>query len=680
MSKRDQKKHLREVKRKNQLKQRSARQDLAVVAPPREIRNALVVSHQLMADGRYEEAESLLKKERKRRPSSPEILEAMVDLYQRTEDHNALAQVTPHLVRLQPRDPEAHLIMAQSFLFCGRSAIALQTYRSFLEKWPTHKYASKAVAAIEMIEPEIAKDLQENDLADSELPLLVMHDQMLLSMSDHDFDGGMDLGTKLLAIKPHLVSVRNNLTLCLFHSNRLSKALQAARETVRMFPENRFGEAALGRTLFLMGEFDEANRIADRMVMSYADQQDALAAQAEFLSFLGRDDNVVELVNFSDSIIEIIPRCRGLLYHYKAVALMRQGHVKEAQAAWKRCLKEDPKCPPAKMNLDELKSVTGCHAPWAEILLKWAPFNAMTGIITILKAGENQTDSSMPEILRNWPHFLKLVPAMLDRGDGGAREFALLLAKADGSPDMLNALKDFAMGQRGPDASRAATISFLRERNFLGDEPLRFWSKGAWTEVMSHSAEIYYEQVPHPNSRVTDLINDGIAALQARDLDAAEVAFRKCIKMDPDYPSARNNLAATLFLRKNKTASAEGEQIVHDLFERFPDYPFARIALAQLAIEDGQIEKAQEIIAPLASRRRWHVSEALAHGTVMLELALAREDFPAAESCLEMMRQLDGDDSRIEELHRKIQFQKNPLAALGDKFRQAFGQLRMPRI
>jgi len=674
MSKRDQKKHLREVKRKNQLKQRASRQELAVVAPPREIRNALFVSHQLMGDGRYQDAEELLNKERKRRPDSPEILEALVDLYQRTDDHTALARVTPELVRLQPRDPEALLIMAQSYLFCGRSAIALQSYRSFLEKWPTHKYASKAIAAIEMLEPEIARELPTYELADSEMHLLVMHDQMMLRMSDHDFNGAIDIAKELLVIKPRLVSVRNNLALCLFHINRMSEALEVAKETMQLFPENRFAEATLGRTLFLLGEFDEANQIADHIATSFAEQQDALAAQAEFLSFLGRDDNIVDLVDFSDSIVEIIPPCRAVLYHYKAVALMRQGHVKEAQAAWKRCLKEDPNCPPAKPNLNELKSAADCHAPWAETLHKWIPFHAMTEIVATLTSGEHNTGSRMPEVLRKWPHLVKLVPAMLDRGDRGAREFALLLAKAVSSPEMLNVLKDFAMGQRGPDAMRISTILFLRQQNFLGDEPVSIWSKGAWTDVVPYRAEIYYEQVPHPNSRVTDLLNVGIDAMHAKDLRSAEVALRQCIKIDPDFPSARHNLAMTLLMGKNKEAHAEAEQILHDVFERFPDYSFARISLAQLAIQEGRIDEAQELIAPLASRTRWHVSEAMAHSTVILELAVARKDFPAAEASLEMMRRLDEDDPRIEQLHRRIQILKNPLAFFSDKFQQITGR------
>jgi len=680
MSKRDQKKHLREVKRKNQLKQRAARQEIAIVAPPREIRNALLVSHQLMADRRYQEAEDLLKKERKRRPGSPEILEALVDLYQRNDNHAALAQVTPHLVRLQPRDPEAFLIMAQSYLYCGRIAIALETYRSFLAKWPTHKYASKAISAIEFLEPELAKELPTYELTDSEMHLLVMHDRMMLRMSDHDFTGAIDIATELLAIKPHLVSVRNNLALCLFHTNLMSEALDVAKETVQLFPENRFAEAALGRTLYLLGQFDEANQIADQIVTSFADQQDALAAQAEFLSFAGRDDNIIDLVDFSDSLVEIVPPCRGLLYHYKAVALMRQGHAKEAHAAWKRCLKLDPNCPPAKMNLDELKAATDCHAPWAEVLHKWIPFQSMAAIVATLTSGEHETGSGMPEVLRKWPHLVKLVPAMLERGDRGAREFAVLTAKADSSPAMLNALKDFAMGQRGPDSMRISTVLFLRAQNFLGDEPVRIWSKGAWTDIVPYSAEIHYEQVPHPNSRVTDLLNVGVDAMHDKDLDAAEAAFRKCIEIDPDFPPPLNNLAATLLMGKGKKAHEEAEQILLDMFERFPDYPFSRISLAQLAIHDGRIEEAQELIGPLASRTRWHVSEAMAHGTVVLELALARKDYPAAEASLEMMRQLDEDDPRIEQLHRRIQIEKNPLALLGDKFQQVLGQLKMPRF
>ncbi|MEJ7590447.1 MAG: hypothetical protein WKF77_02790 [Planctomycetaceae bacterium] len=148
--------------------------------------------------------------------------------------------------------------MAQSFLYCGRSAIALETYRSFLEKWPTHKYASKAIAAIELIEPELAKELPTYELADSEMHLLVMHDQMMLRISDHDFNGAIDIATKLLAIKPRMVSVRNNLALCMFHISRMSEALVVAKETVQMFPENRFAEAAHGRTLCLLGLFDES--------------------------------------------------------------------------------------------------------------------------------------------------------------------------------------------------------------------------------------------------------------------------------------------------------------------------------------------------------------------------------------------------------------------------------------
>lgn len=525
MSKRDQKKHQKEVKRKKQLKERAARQELAVIAPPREIRNVLMVSHQLMSDRNYEEAEEMLLSERRRRPSSPEILEALIDLYQRTENHAALARLAPEFVRLQPRDPQAFLLMAQSYMLCGRCAIALETYQSFLEQWPTHQLASKATKAISILKPQLAEDLPTYDLKESELHLLSMHDQMSLKISDHEFEDAIELAEELLSIKPRMVSARNNLALCLFQSNQMAKALQVARETFEMFPENRFAQASLGKTSFLLGEMDDANQIADQVGKSFATQQDALAAQAEFLSFMGRDETIVRLVEYSDTVEEIVPPCRGLLYHYKAVALMRQGLEEAARDAWKRCLKDFPGCPPAKQNLDDLKRKKDSHAPWAEPFSKWIPAAAVKEIATTFSSRTEGASDRMANVVQMWPYLPKLVPAMLDRGDRLAREFSMQIVKTCATPELCEALKVFAAGQRGPDTMRFSALSVLRKQNQLSSETLRFWSNGAWTEIVAFSAEINYEQVPHPNQKVTDLVNVGIQAMHSDDLPKAERAF-----------------------------------------------------------------------------------------------------------------------------------------------------------
>jgi tetratricopeptide (TPR) repeat protein len=665
MSKREQKKHLKEVKRRKLIKEKSVRQELVAHVPPREIRNVLLVSHQLMDDRRFAEAEELLTKERERRPNSPEILEALIELYQQTRDHQSLAELAPRLVRLQPRDPEAFLIMAQSYLFCGRLAIALETYRQFLTRWPGHEHKSKAMAAIGLLEPEVAKILPKFDLSESELDLLAMHDQVLLDISAGDFESAICHATDLLKIKPRMVSPRNNLALALFQTGQLSLAIRVNRETLDLFPDNRFAEAALGKVLFLTGELDDAALIADRISQSPAEVEDAIVAQAELMSLLGRDEDVIRLADFMGSFIEKSPDRIGIMQHYKAVALMRLGREKDAPASWKLCLKNFPNFPPARQNLEELKSKENCHAPWAEPFGKWIPQGLKEEFVAFLSSPKSGSDSKILSALKKWPHLRKLVPALLDRGDRGGREFAMLLAKADGAPDMLDALKDFATGQRGPDSMRASALMFIREKGHIGNEPIRFWSKGAWTEVASYCSEIDFEPVPHANPEVTDLVSDGILAMRRDDLQTAERTFRQCIELDPDYPTAWHNLAAVLLLRKNKADNEKGRRILHELFDRFPDYVFARISLAQLAIQDGRIEDAKELIAPLVGRTRWQASEAMAHGAVNVELALAMKDYRAAEVSLNIMRQLDEDDPRIEQLRRRIDLSQNPLAVIG---------------
>lgn len=668
MSKRDQKKHQKEVKRKKQLQERAARQQVAVYVPPREIRNALMISHQMMSDRNYEEAEEILLSERRRRPSSPEILEALIDLYQRTRNHAALAKLTPELVRLQPRDPQSFAMMAQSYLFCGRCALALETYQKFLEQWPNHQLVSKAEAAIELLQEALARELPTCDLTESEVHLLSMHDRIVLKISDQDFAAAVALAKELLVIKPQMVSARNNLALCLFQTNQMSDALQIARETVQMFPENRFAQALLGKTLFLLGEMDDADRIADQVAESFATQQDALAAQAEFLSFMGRDDAVVRLVEYSDTLREIVPPCRGLLYHYKAVAMMRMGQEEAARDSWKRCLKDFPGCSPARQNLDELKREKGSHAPWAEPFAKWIPALVLKDIAKTLSLNFSDSRSPMAKVLKEWSHLPRLVPALLDRGDQFAREFALLVARLFPTAELYEALKTFATGQRGPDSMRMSALSFLREQKQIRSEAVRFWSNGAWTDLVTFSADVNFEPVPHPNEMVNRLINSGINAMHRDDLQRAEDAFRKCIEIDPDFPTAWHNLAGVQFRKRDQSSEEEAKRILQDLFQRFPDYPFARTSLAQQAIFENRLDDAQELLKPLASRPQWHVSELMAYGTALVELALAMKDISRAEASLEMLRELDEEAPCVEQLRSLIERQKNPMSSLGDRF------------
>jgi hypothetical protein len=101
----------------------------------------------------------------------------------------------------------------------------------------------------------------------------------------------------------------------------------------------------------------------------------------------------------------------------------------------------------------------------------------------MIKRYQNSTAPVAGALASDNPVVATVVPALLDRGDPVAREFALNFATNDGTPPMLAALKDFAFSDRGPDALRHKALMTLKEESVVDAGPHRFYSRGDWTEI-----------------------------------------------------------------------------------------------------------------------------------------------------------------------------------------------------
>ncbi len=649
---RAQKKHLKEVRRKQRRKSLST---MHASGPLRKTAEFLDEVYGLINDGELPEALELLLAKDRQNPRRPEIVEALLSLYQRLEDHLSVAIAAERLVRLRPRDAEAWFILAQGYMFTTRIALALNAYRHALERWPHHDFADKARIAVGFLEKAVDETLHDFGLSQDEFDLLVLHDEVLFKMASGNFEDSAAKAKELLKIKPTLVSARNNLTLALFQSGEMAEAIRIARESTQQFPDNRFAEAALGRTLFLTGNLAEAGLIADRIAEHPADQQDAIAIQTEFLGLLGRDDDVLKLIKHADTIPEKDPRCCAVLKHYEAVTLWRQGEQRQARRSWKACLKFEPNFTSAADNLEDLEAGANSHAPWLESLQKWIPLRTMEGLFSFLDNRHDRTTPTISQALKKWPYLRSLIPALLDRGDPTGREFAFRLARADASPDMLDALRDFAFGQRGPDRMRYEALMYLQEKGGIGRGPHRMWCRGAWTEVQLLTAKIHSEPTLHPNPEMVDLMELGYNAMAEGDYKSAERHFRRCVEIDPNYPSSLHNLAGSL-LGQGKIS--QGREMLLSIHAKFPDYFFGRTSLAQLAIQDGDLPRARELLKPLSAVEEMHVSEAMAHAVVQAELALAEGFIESAEQSLRLMEQIDESDPRVAMMRDQISHAK----------------------
>ena len=648
---RDRKKKKELDRRRRRLKKRPQNPTPLAKQITRKLAEKVEDAYDLIHVRKFAEAEQLLDRLDHQFGGYPAIVEAQLFLYQTTENHERCCQAAKKLVKLTPGDPDARLMYAQESMFCGRIGIAFANYQLFLQRWPDHANAQKAKNAVELIEPDCEANIQDMGFGGSGLELLVMHEEVLEYVQQGKFEDAAEKCLQLLKLAPDCMSARNNLALAYFQTGNIEKAVHAVEETCHLAPDNRFAEATLGKLRFLSGQEDEANAIADRIVVNPPTEQDPLAAAIELLSFLGRDENIVVLSEAAAARGITDPRCQAMALHHLAVAQCRLGDEKAARSSWKKCLKAMPTHVNARENLDDLDSGQG-HAPWAESIGKWIPRaicdNMFDSESAISKTGHLN-------LTNDYPAVAALIPALLDRGDPLGREMAMRMAAAEGSPVMLDTLQQFALGSRGPDAMRLQALNILGRQGRVDSGPHRFYSRGKWTEIRLFMAEINWEATKCAAPWVQELVETGTEALSRGDFALAEESFNRILDKEPDNCSAAYNLCVVWLERDGEAGRRRALVLMEEIHEQFPDYLFAPISLAQFAAMDDDLDRARDLLEPILDAKKLHASEAIALFTAQIQIAIKRREFDSAEQSLAILVQFAGvDDPNVAKLRRLI--------------------------
>lgn len=163
--------------------------------------------------------------------------------------------------------------------------------------------------------------------------------------------------------------------------------------------------------------------------------------------------------------------------------------------------------------------------------------------------------------------------------------------------------------------------------------------------------EIHGEPVKKTNPKVEPLLRRSLALLGKRKGAEAEVLLKQALEIEPKDPVLLNNLGQAYSLQGQER---KAEELAYEIHERFPDYFFGRVNLANILIEKGELERANELIAPLFSRKRLHFSEFAALCAAQIQLSLAEGTRDVAESWLDMMKQIIPDDPNIPALELRV--------------------------
>jgi len=622
---------------------------------PLNIRNRIDDADALIEKKRYVEALEILEPLDVKYPDRIEILASRAMCYFHLGDGVEYLEASLKLSRMLPNRPEVLLSLAQAYLMNERLALARRAYLQLLERWPEGEDAEHAREMLRILEPELGRMLALINLPGEErYEAAELHEESQVLMEQGQTARARATVGKLLERLPNFVPALNNLSQMQHLDNQNGEAIATAERALGIDPQNYHALGNLARYLFLQGRVDESRRVAEALRSAQSDRDDIWIKKAETFSFLGDDQAVLAAFDGARDAGALERLLNGdILYHLAAVAAWRFGQEERARELWRQCLDEAPGFELPAANLADLSLPPGeRNGPWAFTLDYFLPRQAFEEMIkeTVKTSRRHKGDfnEAMRDYARRHPEISRMIPYLLERGDPNGRDFAIKLASVIKTPEILAALRDFALGQQGTDQMRLEAAQVVTQADLLpSGANARMWIDGEWKDILMFGVEISPEpdedSILPPN--VERLATDALREVRFGDPVKGEQLLKQAIEMAPDSPALLNNLAAAYGIQ-GKTE--EARNLLAEVRQRFPDYFFGITNEVMNLARDGKPDEAEELLKPLLQRKRLHVIEFTSLCSAQIEIAIARRNRKSAQGWIEMWESVLPDDPTLE--------------------------------
>ncbi|HVF11109.1 MAG TPA: tetratricopeptide repeat protein [Abditibacteriaceae bacterium] len=635
-----------------------------------ELGNALVA----VKAERFDAARAALETIDARCPNRPEVLELLLEVCIAQEDTVRMQRVCRQLLARTPDEPALYLILAQSYLLNGHPALAVSTIENYLARFPWHDEAAQAREHLETMRAYAAATMTGSGLSleGDDREEAILHEEINVLMNEGDLKDARAALGRLLELRPTFTPALNNLSTLLWLDGKDEDAITTAWRALESAPDNIHALANLVIYCFKSGREADARTWAARLKASKAGGFDVPYKKCEAFSYLGDDAAILKTFEAARKIgKEQSPGADAATAHLAACAAWRLGRESEARKWWREAMADgaNPMASVAQENLDDLKKPLGeRHAPWAFGLQNWIRESVVRDWQKLVKNSLARPGSRQDEPLDADPllrraiekyvaehAFLEaLAPVLLARGDAPGRAFALLLARTARTPKLLEALREFVLSQNGPDALRVEAAQVAREAGVLAPGPdgmVRLWVQGEWRELLMMGFEVHGEPQRRFSRSMENLVAKALEHLRHDDGVAAEMLLQEALTEYPDDPSLLNNLARSYEIQGRRE---EALRLTEEIMARHPDYVFARATLARVAVDDGDLKRAEALLQPLWQKQRLHFTEMAAWFAAQIELFLAQGNPDAARSWLAMWEQADPDAPALAGLRKRL--------------------------
>jgi tetratricopeptide (TPR) repeat protein len=628
--------------------------------PPRRVVEQLFVAEMLLEEGELTEAARVLEELDQHHPKQIPVLSMLVDTYYELQDMHGCEWACYRLQKIERSDPDLALALATAYVGNFRPALAIHSLENYLRRWPDRDKAGEARQMLEDARNILKSEVETLNMSEKEVfELTYQHDLVRLFVDHAQLHQARSIAEKMRKRYPDFVPALNNLSQIHALQGDRTRAIDLSHKALEIEPDNVHALSNLARLLFLSGHPEEASRVAERMLESNAPAADTWAKKAEALSYLGDFQAILRLYKQAKSAGALkFPEASPLFLHLVAVAQWSLGREREARRLWHEALKLAPGFELAQQQLEDLQKPEGKrNGPWAFPLNYWVAEKTLRELSkTVEKASRRNQKGAVQaasnKFLEQHHELVTLIPHLLQRGDLVGREFAIGLVRMSQHPELLAALEEFALGQRGQDDQRMEAAQILSEAGILPSGKIRMWMSAEWRELLMMNIEITPEPEGTPLSpAVQKLAEKAYYALQDDEPEKAQRLLEQAIAQAPDSPTLLNNLAKALDMQGEEE---KAQTMLEDIQQRFPDYFFGIVSSARMAMQDGDLEKARLIVEGLMQRKRMHYSEFDALCMVQIDISLEEDNQEAARSWLEMWESSDPEHPNLEKYRLRV--------------------------
>ena len=598
-----------------------------------------------------------------------------MEICHRDHDLTTYARAALALLDRQPNEAEMHLCAAGGCHSTRMPASALLHFKEFIQLAPQHAMADEVRGEVEKLRKglaEIAPDANIDDADD--LRRIAWTEQTLMLLGGGHLREVVRLTTKHLADFPSDTRAMNNQAEALYQSGRWEQALKSLDRSIACDNDNYYAHANRCRIQFLRGRVELSDRDAELLEQLQPRQASDLTKSAEAFAFRGEDNRVLAAFEqlHAEGWQDDSPKDSALLYHFAAVAHCRRGDNRQAKKLWNQSIRHSDSISFAENNLKDLRNPVGERSGSFYFSLEyWVSADVFEDLAELGEVFANddsggsgeKVDRAFKQVMDRHPHLQGLVPALLDRGDRLSQMTAMELVARVPTPDTTDALISFIQSSRGSDSIRYQTALTLKQRGHLPDAELEMYVGGKVSRVALLDYKITDQPhvPPSRNPEVEGLAESAYEALLRGNGRAAEKQLRRAVELDCDAPDLWNNLAMSLLVQdRNK----EANDILVSVSNRWPDYFFGKLALANQLIVSQKLDEALEVLDRLQRQGEFHRTEFSGLCKTFIKYHLARRETGDASRWLEMLESCAPDDINIPSLRRRIE----PKPRLRDDF------------